>query len=112
MLYKFKEKGPAFGLGHVEGEIVEYDPKKKVTATALVPEVDANNRPTNKMVLASKEYTVDYLIDSGVIVPASEEDQAKFKAKLDRNSLADKAAAEAREREAQMFKNRVATAKV
>lgn len=112
MLYKFKERGPAFGLGHVEGELIEYDPRKKIKASALVPEVDANGKPTNRMVIAPKEYTVDYLIDAGVIVPASEEDQARFKAKQDRNSLADKAAVETREREAEMFKNRVATARV
>lgn len=112
MLYKFKEKGPAYGLGHVEGELVNYDPKAKIKAQCLVPQVDANGKPTSKMVIANKEYTVDFLLESGVIVQASEEDQAKVKAKEDRNSVADKAAAAWREREAEMYKNRVASVRV
>lgn len=109
--YRFKEKGPAYGLAHTEGEVVEFDPKSTVLAMPLVPELDRNGKPTNRMIYAKKEYTVDYLIESGVIVPATESDIAKFKKKEDINSKADALATKMATLEKQQFENRKAVTK-
>jgi len=97
-LYRFKEKGPAYGLGHTEGELVEYDEKAKIEALCLVPVVNKDGNLTSKMVVAKKQYTVEYLLEMGVITPANDADRKKLKERQDINSLADvrsiKAAAE------------------
>lgn len=94
-VYRFKEKGPAYGLGYTEGELVEFDEKKKIIAKCLVNEVysDGKNKgePTGRQVMADKEYTVDFLIESGVIVPANAEDKKAWENETHINAVADRA---------------------
>jgi hypothetical protein len=97
-LYKFLGKGPAYGLGYTEGELVEIDEEKGIDASVLVNEIYADGPQkgniTGKMVMAKKKYTVDYLVEAGVIKPASAEDKKAFKEGKDINTLADKQTAE------------------
>jgi hypothetical protein len=87
MIYKFKDKGPHYGLGYVSGELVEFDEAKPIEASCLVPVVAKDSKgvsnPTGKMVQEKKKYTIDYLIEAGVITPANSEDQKKYKAQIE-----------------------------
>lgn len=95
-IFKFKEKGPAYGLGHTEGELVEIDEEKGLEAVATVAEVAKNGKgelvPTGRQVAQAKNYSVEYLIENGVIVPATKEEKKQFEAGQDINSQADKRA--------------------
>lgn len=104
MLYRFKDKGPAYGLGYTEGELIELDESKPLKAKALVAQLARDNKGqlvnTGRQVIADKEYTVQFLLDSGVISLASSEDRERFKKKEDINSEADKIAKKNAELEA------------
>lgn len=91
-LYRYKEKGPAFGLGHTEGELVAYDEKESIEASCLVPVVDKEGRALGRQALVKKNYSVEYLVDSGVIALANEKDRDRFKAGDHINAKADKVA--------------------
>jgi hypothetical protein len=104
--YRFKEKGPAFGLGNTEGEIVAYNEKEKIKARCLVPVVDREGKPLGRQVIADKEYTVEYLLEMGVIMHATEKDIASVKGKNDINSVADALATQTRLLETQQFEAR------
>lgn len=95
-LYRFKEKGPAYGLGYTEGELLEIADGGVLEAACLVNEVyadgQAKGQPTGKMIMSPKKYTVDFLIESGVIVQASAEDKKKWENGKDKNTLADEKA--------------------
>jgi phage antirepressor YoqD-like protein len=87
MIYKFKEKGPAYGLGYGNGELIDIDDAKGLTARILVNEVakdsKGNTVPTGKMVTVDKNYTVDFLIESGVIIQANAEDKKRYAAQIE-----------------------------
>lgn len=110
-LYKFKDKGPAYGLAYTEGEIAVIDEEKGIETLALVPEVTKDNKGnvvnTGRQVWAKKHYTVDYLIDSNVIGPCNAEDRKKFEAKQDINSKADKAAEKNAREEAALKESKI-----
>lgn len=95
-LYRFKEKGPAYGLGHTEGELVEIDDEKGIDAFPLVPEVAPDGKGgmvnTGRMINAKKNYTPSFLIEAGVIVPADGKAQAAYKAGNHINAEADRRA--------------------
>lgn len=103
-IYKFKGKGPAYGLGYTEGELVEIDEAKGLTAKCLVNEVYADGQAkgqlTGRQVIDDKEYTVDFLIESQVIVPANPEDMKAWKNSTHINAVADAGNVKAREEEA------------
>jgi hypothetical protein len=92
-IYKFLGKGPAYGLGYLEGELVEIDEAKGINAIALVNEVYADGPQkggiTGKMVQAPKNYTVDYLSESGVIRIANKEEREAYKNGNHINAIAD-----------------------
>ena len=92
-IYKFLGKAPAYGLGYLEGELVEIDEVKGITAIALVNEVYADGPQkggiTGKMVKANKNYSVDFLSEMQVIRVANAEEKAAFKSGKDINSIAD-----------------------
>jgi hypothetical protein len=98
MIYKFKDKGAYYGLGYVSGEMVDIDEAKGLTGRCLVPVVAKNSKgeqqPTGQMAMADKNYTIDFLVESGVIIPASSEDQKKYKAQVEEEKAKAKAKAE------------------
>ena len=97
-IFRFKSKGPAYGLGYTTGQLIEIDETKGLTAKAFVNEVygDGQNagQPTGKMVMADKQYTVDFLLENDVIAPATAEERASFQAGTDINSITDEKNAE------------------
>ncbi|HQQ81935.1 MAG TPA: hypothetical protein PK059_02040 [Cyclobacteriaceae bacterium] len=107
-LYRFKEKGPAYGLGHTEGELIEYDDNQKISAMCLVPVVDREGRQVGgKQVIAKKEYTVGYLVDNGVISLVTDAKvREEYKKGNHINARADKLAKETKELEAAQLQAR------
>lgn len=81
--FKIKDKAAAYGLGYVPGEVLEI-PDEGITAACLVPEVTKDQKGnmvnTGRQVMATKQYTSDYLIDQGVVVPANKEEIEAYKA--------------------------------
>jgi hypothetical protein len=98
MIYKFKDKGAHYGLGYVSGELVDIDEAKGLTARCLVPVTAKDSKgvtnPTGQMVMADKDYSVDFLIESGVITPANPEDKKRYKEQLEEEKAKQKAEAE------------------
>ena len=92
-IYKFLGKGPAYGLGYSDGELIEIDEAKGITAIALVNEVYSDGPQkgsiTGKMVHANKNYSVDFLSESGVIRIANKEEREAYKSGNHINAIAD-----------------------
>jgi hypothetical protein len=112
-LYRFLGKGPAYGLGYTEGELIEIKDGEGLVAKCKVPEIYADGKNkgqnTGKMVMADKKYSVDYLIESGVIAPARTEDRNAWKNGEHINAIADKMAATTAKLEKEQKDARLAT---
>ena len=84
-IYKVKDKAAAYGLGYVPGEVFEMV-DDKVSAACLTPVIKKDDKGNEVnvggQVMADKEYTADYLMEQGVILPAKPEEIAAYKKRI------------------------------
>lgn len=111
-LYRFLDKGPAYGLAYRAGELIELSDGQTLFAKPLVNELARDHkgveRPTGKMIHVEKKYTVDFLIESDVITPATKKEAELYKTNKHINAVADERTKLAIEQDLKQYRERQA----